>query len=57
VLETLSEVMLSLPERHLQNGHWVYAGELLMDAATRKGVGMHEVQQQLAIALSPSWSE
>jgi hypothetical protein len=54
VLETLSdvrEVMLSLPERHLQNGHWVYAGQLLMAAATDKGVSMHEVQQQLSIAL------
>jgi hypothetical protein len=45
------ELMLSLPERHLQNGHWVYAGELLLDAATRKGVTLHDVQQQLSIAL------
>jgi hypothetical protein len=54
VLETLADVrelMLSLPERHLGNGHWVYAGQLLMAAATDKGVSMHEVQQQLSIAL------
>jgi hypothetical protein len=43
--------MLSLPERHLHNGHWVYAGELLMDAATDTGVRIHDVQQQLAIGL------
>jgi hypothetical protein len=54
VLETLSDVreaMLSLPERHPQNCHWVYAGQLLMAAATDKGVSMHEAQQQLSIAL------
>jgi hypothetical protein len=45
------ELMLSLPERPLQNGHWVYAGELLLDAVTRKGVTLHDVQQQLSIAL------
>jgi hypothetical protein len=43
--------MLSLPERHPQNCHWVYAGQLLMAAATDKGVSMHEAQQQLSIAL------
>jgi hypothetical protein len=31
-LETLADVMLGLPERNLQNGHWVCAGELLMEA-------------------------
>jgi hypothetical protein len=36
-----------LPEHHLQNGHWVYAGQLLMAAATDKGVSLHDVQQQL----------
>ena len=53
-LETLGDVrelMLGLPERHLQNGHWVYAGQLLMAAATDKGVSLHDVQQQLSIAL------
>jgi hypothetical protein len=29
----------------------VYAGQLLMAAATRKGVSLHDVQQQLLIAL------
>jgi hypothetical protein len=53
-LETLADVrdlMLTLPERHLRNAHWVYAGQLLMAAATDKGVSIHDVQQQLAIAL------
>jgi hypothetical protein len=53
-LETLADVrklMLALPESRLQNGHWVYAGELLMAAATRKGVSLHDVQPQLSIAL------
>jgi hypothetical protein len=53
-LETLADVrelMLSIPESHLRNGHWVYAGQLLMAAATDKGVSLHDVQQQLAIAL------
>ena len=44
-------VLLSLPERHVRNGHWVYAGQLLMAAATDKGVSLHDVQQQLSIAL------
>jgi hypothetical protein len=48
---TSSFAMLGLPERHLQNGHWVYAGQLLMAAATDKGVSLHDVQQQLLIAL------
>ena len=54
VLETLSDVrelMISLPEPHLRNGHWVYAGQLLMAAATDKGLSMHDVEQQLSIAL------
>jgi hypothetical protein len=54
LLETLADVrslILSLPERHLRNGHWFYAGELLMDAATRRGVSLHDVQQQVMIAL------
>jgi hypothetical protein len=54
VLETLADVrelMLSLPERHVRNGHWAYAGQLLMAAATDKGVSLHDVQQQLSIAL------
>jgi hypothetical protein len=53
-VETLADVrelMLSLPERHVRNGHWVYAGQLLMAAATDKGVSLHDVQQQLAVAL------
>jgi hypothetical protein len=53
-LETLADVrelMLSMSESHLRNGHWVYAGQLLMAAATDKGVSMHDVQQQLAVAL------
>lgn len=53
-LETLADVraLLSLPEPHLRNGNWVYAGQLLIAAATDKGVGMHDVQQQLSIALN-----
>jgi hypothetical protein len=53
-LETLADVrslMMSLPERHLQDGHRVYAGQLLLAAATDEGVSMHDVQQQFAIAL------
>jgi hypothetical protein len=53
-VETLADVrelMLSLPERHVRNGHWVYAGQHLMAAATDKGVSLHDVQQQLSIAL------
>jgi hypothetical protein len=53
-LETLADVrklMLSLPESRLRNGHWVCAGQLLMAAATHKGVSLHDVQQQLSIAL------
>jgi hypothetical protein len=34
----------------LRKGHWVYAGQLLMAAATNKGVSMHVVHQQLSIA-------
>src|SRR5579863_2710374 len=33
---TLADVrafMMSLPERHLANGHWLYAGELVLKAA------------------------
>jgi hypothetical protein len=53
-LETVADVrelMLTLPERHLRNGHWVFANRLLMAAATGKGVSMHDLQQQLSIAL------
>jgi hypothetical protein len=50
-LADVRELMPSLQERRLQNGHWVYAGDLLMDAATREGVSLHDAQQQLAIAL------
>jgi hypothetical protein len=32
--------MLSLPECRLRNGHWVYASELLMAAATQQGVSL-----------------
>jgi hypothetical protein len=60
-LETLADVrelMLSMPESHLRNGHWVYAGQLLMAAATDKGVSLHDVQQQLSITAQsrPSYS-
>ncbi|MGO8912340.1 MAG: hypothetical protein ACLQDM_23850 [Bradyrhizobium sp.] len=40
ILTTLADaraIVLALPERHQRNEHWLYAGELLFEAATRQG--------------------
>jgi len=46
-------LMMGLSERHLANGHWLYAGELLLKAAepdTTK-VDLEAAERQLDVAL------
>jgi len=55
-LVTLADVralMMALPERHLANGHWLHAGELLLKAAEPDATkaDLDAAERQLAVAL------